>query len=120
MLVSKYILVLYVLATTAGLIVLKLGSSEGAPVALSSGRLVFNINILNTLGLMLYLFSFICYSYIISKYDLGYIIPLAGSFVYIVMFFASFIIFKEKFTILKIAGISLIIIGISLLNIKSQ
>ena len=56
--------------------------------------------------------------YLISKFDLGYIIPLTTALVYVLIFFASFVIFKEAFTALKIVGIVLIVIGVLLLNLK--
>jgi multidrug transporter EmrE-like cation transporter len=56
--------------------------------------------------------------YLLSKYDLGYIIPLTTALVYMIIFVASYLIFKETFTILKIVGITLIMVGLMLLNIK--
>lgn len=116
---SRLIVSLYVIATSLALIVLKLGSKEGAPIQLTNGKAQFNITVFTVFGILFYGISFILYMYLISKYDLGYIIPLTTAFVYIVIFTASFFIFKEPFTILKIAGISLIVLGLILLNIKS-
>ena len=116
--ISKIIIALYVIATSLGLIVLKLASKHGAPVGFTDSRLQFNINLYTVLGIFLYGLSFLLYMYLISKNDLGYIIPLTTAFVYIVIFFASFIIFKEVFTATKIAGIALIVMGLILLNLK--
>jgi multidrug transporter EmrE-like cation transporter len=69
-------------------------------------------------GIALYGTSFLLYTFLISKYDLGYIIPLTTAFVYVLIFFASFFIFKELFTVFKITGIFLILMGIVLLNLK--
>jgi len=115
---SKLLIMLYVLATSVGLIVLKLGTGGGSPVELIAGKLHFNINLFTIVGLALYGISFFLYIFLISKFDLGYIIPLTTAFVYIIIFVASFVIFKEAFTALKIAGICLIVIGVILLNIK--
>lgn len=114
-----YILLLtYVLSTSGGLVALKLGSASGALVELVDGRIVFHLNFVSLLGVFLYAMSFILYIYLIAKNDLGYIIPLTTALVYILIFFASFIIFKENFTIQKILAIILIIAGLILLNIK--
>lgn len=114
----RIILALYVLATSAGLIVLKLGTESGVPISYSDSRLHFNLNWQSLLGITLYAVSFLLYIYLISKNDLGYIIPLTTAFVYIVIFIASAFIFKEVFTVTKIIGILLIIVGLIFLNIK--
>jgi len=116
--VSKIIISLYVLATSLALIVLKLGTKLGAPIHYLDNRVQFNINFYTVTGVALYGTSFLLYMYLISKYDLGYIIPLTTAFVYILIFTASFVIFKEAFTITKIVGIALIILGLVFLNLK--
>ena len=116
--ISKLIIALYVLATASALVVMKLGSSNGAPVAIENSKLALNLNPLFITGAILYIVSFVLYTYLISKYDLGYIIPLGTAIVYVLIFIASFIIFKESFTIPKIIGITLICIGVGLLNIN--
>lgn len=115
-----FLIALYVALTSTGLIVLKLGSSANAIIEIIDGRLSFNINWLNVIGVILYALSFVLYLYIIAKNDLGYIVPLTTAIVYIIIFVASFVIFKETFTAIKIAGICLIAIGVILLNIKNK
>lgn len=115
----KVITALYILITASALIVLKLGSKHGAVAQFIDGKLDLNINPLSLLGIFLYGVSFLLYMFLISKFDLGYIIPLTTAFVYILVFVASFIVFKETFTALKVAGIALIIIGVALLNMKT-
>jgi drug/metabolite transporter (DMT)-like permease len=115
---SKLIIFLYVITTSLGLIILKLSTGRGSPVELIAGKLHFNVNALTLTGIVLYGVSFFLYIFLISKFNLGYIIPLTTALVYIIIFTASFIIFKETFTVLKIAAICLIVIGVILLNIK--
>jgi drug/metabolite transporter (DMT)-like permease len=115
---SKFIIALYVLATSGALVLIKLGSKTGAPVSLSSGKLAFNLNLVILAGGLLYGISFLLYMFLISKNDLGYIVPLTTAFVYILIFLASFLIFKESFTALKIFAIALIVGGVILLNLK--
>jgi drug/metabolite transporter (DMT)-like permease len=116
--VSKIILALYVLATSAGLILLKLGSDNGAAISYADARPQFNLNLLTVSGIALYGLSFAIYTYLIAKYDLGYIIPLTTALVYIIIFTASYFIFKELFTATKILGIALIVTGLVFLNLK--
>lgn len=115
--VSTLILVLYIITTTLGLVVLKWGTSSGLPVSFINGRLNLNLNPHVIIGLVLFGLSFLLYIYLISKNDLGYIIPLAAAFVYLLIFVASFIVFKEVFTVTKIIGIVLIVAGLIFLNI---
>lgn len=81
-------------------------------------KLQLNLNPLILLGIFLYGLSFLVYMYLLSKYDLGYIIPLTTALVYILIFGASYFIFNEVFTAIKIAGIVLIVMGLVLLNLK--
>lgn len=116
---SKLIIALYVATTSLGLIILKLGTANGLPVSYIQNKLHFNLNPQVLAGIILYAVSFLLYLYLISKYELGYIIPLATALVYVVIFVASAVVFKEVFTTIKIMGIALIIVGIVLLNLKS-
>jgi small multidrug resistance pump len=116
--VQNLILGLYVLATSFGLIVLKLGTKSGLPITIVNNKIQFNLSFYSIAGIILYGLSFALYIYLISKFDLGYIIPLVTALVYIIIFVASFIIFKESFTSLKILAIVLILTGLILLNIK--
>jgi drug/metabolite transporter (DMT)-like permease len=115
--VLKFLVIaFYVVTTSLGLITLKLSTSSGLPIGLVDGKLVFNFNLLSFTGIVLYGVSFLTYFYLISKFDLGYIIPLTTAFVYIVIFIASYFIFHEVFTVMKIIGISLIVLGLIFLN----
>lgn len=65
----------------------------------------------------MYGISFLLYVYLISKHDLGYIIPVTAAFVYVIVFTASYFIFDETFTAAKIAGIVMILSGLIFLNL---
>ncbi len=114
---TNIVLFIYALASSLGLILLKLGSKTGAPVAFIDNKLHFNLGIYAVSGIFLYGVSFVIYTYLISKNDLGFIIPVSTALVYIFIFAASFFIFKEVFTAVKIVGILLILGGLILLNI---
>lgn len=116
--ISKIIVGLYVLASSIALIVLKLGSKSGAPISFIEGKAHLNITPYTITGILLYGGSFLMYMYLISKYDLGYIIPLTTALIYVIIFTASFIIFHEAFTVVKVIGILLIVLGLAFLNLK--
>lgn len=115
---DKLLTVLYIITTTSGLILLKLGTDSGSFVSFVGGKLAWNINLPSVAGIALYGASFLIYMYLVSKFELGYIIPLTTAFVYIIIFIASFLIFHETFTVLKIIAISMIILGVVLLNLN--
>ncbi len=117
-LVQKPLIFAYVITTSLGLIILKLGTRTGLPVSFVDNKVSLNLNLMTITGILFYGISFMTYIYLISKYDLGYIIPLVAAFVYILIFVASFFIFKEVFTATKIIGIGLIMAGLVFLNFK--
>lgn len=114
--VAAALIAAYVVATSLALILLKLGSQSGALVSMVENKVNLNLTILSTSGIFLYGVSFLIYTYLISKFDLGYIIPLTTALVYIVIFVASYFVFKEPFTGIKILAIGLILVGLGLLN----
>lgn len=116
---SNILILLYITITSAGLLLLKIGSQNQMPVAIVDGRIIFNLNPHLLIGVLLYGISFVLYMFLIAKYDLGYIIPLVAALMYIILFVASYYIFHETFTAYKIAGIILIILGALLLNVRS-
>lgn len=109
-------LIAYVISTASGLVLLKLGTTSSLPVSFTENSLKFNLNFYSLSGIALYGLSFFLYIYLISKFDLGFIIPITTAIVYILIFVASFLVFHETFTLIKIAAISLIILGVILLN----
>lgn len=96
---------------------MKWGSKGGALIDNISGKFQFNFNPWVLGGITLYGLSFVLYTYLIAKYDLGYIIPLTTALVYLIIFTASFFIFHEVFTAFKILGIVMIITGLIFLNV---
>ena len=108
---------LYAIATSLALIALKLGTKDAAIASFSNGRANVNINFYTVSGVFLYGLSFLLYTYLISKNDLGYIIPLVTALVYIIIFVASYFIFHEVFTVFKVIGIILIMAGLVMLNV---
>lgn len=114
----QLIILAYAVTTSLALVFLKLGSTTGAPISFADNRLHFNLGFYVISGIFLYGLSFLIYTYLVAKYDLGYIIPVATALVYVFIFVASFIIFREAFTVLKIIGIAFILVGLALLNIN--
>lgn len=98
---------------------MKLGSTGGAPISIVSERLVFNLNPTLIIAGTLYVLSFLLYTYLISKFNLSYIIAVGTGLVYVVIFIVSFTVFKEIFTVKKVIACALILIGVILMNLDA-
>jgi drug/metabolite transporter (DMT)-like permease len=109
---SGIVIAIYVLATSLALIFLKWGAKAGAPVEYLDGKMHFNINAYVLSGVALYGVGFLVYMYLVSKYEIGYIIPLTTAIVYVLILTASYFIFDERFTPLKLIGITFIVLGL--------
>lgn len=116
---DKFLILAYVIATAGGLVLLKLGTNGASFVSLVDGKLLWNVGLLSLLGILVYGISFALYIVLVSRFSLGFIVPLTTALVYILVFSASYFIFKESFTTVKILAIALIIGGVILLNIES-
>ena len=113
---DKILIAAYVVATAGGLVLLKLGTNGASVISLVGNKIALNITPMSILGIFVYGISFLLYIVLISRFSLGYIVPLTTALVYILVFTASYFIFKESFTMLKIISMSLIITGVILLN----
>lgn len=110
-------LIIYAVTSTAGLVLIKLAGQTGAPISFVDGKLQLNFGLYAVLGIFLYGVSFLLYTYLITKNDLSYIIPISTALVYVGIFLASYFLFHEAITALKITGILLILGGVILLNL---
>jgi small multidrug resistance pump len=106
----------YILLTTGGLVAIKIGTSANEHVLKISERLSIPFNISIISGVLMYGLSFLVYIYLISKFELSYIIPVTAAVIYILVFVASFTIFHESISWMKIIGIILIVSGLVVLN----
>ena len=107
----------YILLTTGGLVLMKLGNNAGT-IAMQNSTVNFSVNIVSLLGLIIYIISFLMFTKIITSYDLSYIYPIVTGIVQILSLVAAFLIFKEHITWLGIIGIVLVIGGIVVMNIN--
>ncbi len=110
---------IYTLLTVSGLVFFKIGTNKQFDVALMQGNFNLNINLLAVLGLVFYVISFLMYMFLVSKFDLSYIVPISTGLVYLATFVCSITIFKELITVQHIFGAVLVLAGIILINIKS-
>lgn len=119
--ISTIVLIaMYILLSVGGLVVFKLGSSKELSFGLTNGSLHLHLNLLVILGLLMYVVSFLLYMFIVSKFDLSYIVPICTGFVYILTFIAAKFVFDEQITSFHYVGALLILCGVLLINIKKS
>lgn len=118
LMLGKGLVFTYALIASCGLIAIKLGTPGGL-LSFTNNSVEFHINAFVFVGIISYGISFLLYLVLISRYDLGHIVSLTASIVYLIVFVASFIIFGENFTPLKIAAICLILGGLLVMNSSS-
>ena len=111
------LVIIYLIFTTSGLILIKLGGNPGTAQLVNSD-INFSINWISMIGMFFYIISFLLFTKIVTLFDLSYIFPICVGIVQILTLIAAFLIFKEKITPWMIVGISLVIIGIILMNLK--
>lgn len=111
-------IIIYLIFTVGGLVLVKSGA-DSTSIAIQNGTFNFAMKLKVILGFLLYVGSFLIYTfYIIKKFDLSYIYPIITGITQVLVVIAGILIFKEKLNIYGIGGIILIIVGVVLLNIK--
>lgn len=112
----KYILcIIYILFSVSGLTLFKVGSiQEGG---LTIPVVDVSISKWTLMGIMCYSFSFLIYLCVISKFDLGVIIPIIGGIINIIILFVSYFILKENLSTYSIIGAIIISVGIVIMNL---
>lgn len=109
--------IIYVILSTSGLILFKLGSSN-LTIGLSKSIFSMNIPFLSLMGLLCYLCSFLLWMYLISKSEISFIVPLGVAVTNIAVLIGSYVILKESISGAAIVGTILIIVGVIVMNIK--
>lgn len=108
----------YIVLTISGVVLFKLGTQKGFLVSVSTGVFNLKISLLSILGLVCYLCSFLMYIFLISKFDMSYIVPVTTGVVQVAIFVFAILIFKESVSISKVVATALILIGVIIMNIK--
>ncbi|MCL2859469.1 MAG: SMR family transporter [Oscillospiraceae bacterium] len=107
----------YILLTTGGLVLMKLGNNAGT-IAIQNSTVNFSVNAISLVGLIIYIISFLMFTKIITTYDLSYIYPIVAGITQVLSLIAALLIFKEHITWLGVAGIVLVVAGIVVMNIN--
>ncbi|MEG0079035.1 MULTISPECIES: EamA family transporter [Enterococcus] len=108
--------ILYVLLSSAGIILFKLGSSQ-LSFEITKETIGLNLSFLSITGLICYIISFLLWMAIISKNDVSYIVPIGLAATNIAILIASALILGESISIIQTIGVGVIILGVFLLNV---
>ncbi len=112
------IMLVYVLLTSGALLTFKYGGTGKFPVSFVDGRVHIKVTLFFAVGIVLYGLAFVLYTLLISRLNLGEVIPLTTGLVYVVVFGASALFFKERFTLMQILGIVVIIGGVTMIEMS--
>ncbi len=111
-------LVLYIIFAVSGSTLIKLGSSNTIKSFLTIPFVNMNVSFISLIGFIAYALSFVCYTILLSKFELSFISPLTVGIVYVLLMVTAFVFFKEPITVTKLLGSSLILIGVLLIVMK--
>ena len=115
----QYILcVVYLIFSLSGMTFMKLGSMAENMKAILVPVVNLRITTLSLVGYLCYGISFLMYTVIITKFDLGYISPILTGISNIGVLVIAFFVFKEHFTVASAIRAVLIIAGVMIMNFK--
>lgn len=115
---SAVLIAIYILFTVSGITLMKIGTGKAFEFSLAGGNFKIVFNYILLCGILCYLISFLLYIFLISKYNLSYIVPLTTGLVYVLIFALSLTLFREPVSITGVIGFFLVISGVVFLNIK--
>lgn len=118
MFVSIALLIIYVMCSALGLILLKMGINAGAHVEIGSMFVDIKFHTHFILGAILYIFSFLLNTIVMSRFDLSFVYPLSAGMIYIAILLLSVMLLKENISMLQFIGMLAILLGIVLMNLK--
>lgn len=108
--------ILYVLLSSSGLILFKLGAGN-ANIHIHLFGLALNFSVKSIIGIICYGCSFILWMYIVSRMNLTLAMPLSIALVNTLVVIFSLVFLKEKITIIQAVGIFIVIIGVSIMSV---
>ena len=102
---DKLFIAIYLALTVSGLTLVKLGS-HGAPLLSKNGdKIAWNIGPLVILGLIAYGLSFLLFMWLVSRFQLSFLIPLIAALAQVSIFIVAITLFKKSLTLIKIVSI---------------
>lgn len=107
---------IYLFATSCGIIFMKLGGKSN--FLLFKGFMELKFSYMTVTGFVFYLISFLLWQRLLVLYDLSYIVPITTGIIQIVILISSIFLFKENVDFSNLLGVLLIILGVVLISFK--
>lgn len=107
---------IYVMFSVSGLVLIKMGSNTISEKGITIPIIGINLTALTIFGIMCYGISFCLYLGVVSNFDIGFIIPLLGGIVNVLILLASIFILREGLGLKSIIGALIIVVGIMVMN----
>lgn len=112
---SIMLFILYVILSSSGLILFKLGSSN-PDIHINILGITANFSIKSIIGILCYGFSFLLWMIIVSRMNLTIAMPLSIALVNTLVVIESCLVLKEKITLTQGIGIFIIICGVCIMT----
>lgn len=114
--INFYLTIIYLITTTTGLILMKLG---GDSISFNFSRVIgFKIGLTTFFGFIMYIVSFLIWQKLLVTNNLSYIVPITTAIMQVILLMVGLLIFKEKITVYNIIGVMLIVSGVILIALK--
>ncbi len=110
-------LILYVLCSTIGLVLIKVGVSKEFTLTISSSGFEIKSGWILILGMVIYVISFILSMITMSRMNLTLFYPLSAGLIYVGSCVAGLLFLHEKLSVQQLAGIVVILIGILIVSL---
>lgn len=106
----------YVLLSSLGLILFKLGS-QSLNILYENSVFSFSASTTMFAGIFCYLTSFFLWMVVVNKSELSYIYPLSIACINIAILLGSYFILNEPITLKSLIGAAIIIVGIIIMKL---
>lgn len=114
-----FIFVLYVVVSATGMVLVKYGGKLSI-FRLGGHTLDFQIHPIFLIGLCLYIISFLLWMYILQKFEISFISPVATGIVFIAIAVMSAVVLHEHVTLMRVIGGIIIIGGVFVASIGAK
>ena len=106
------VIFMYAFFSAVGLMLLKIGVSNGTSFRLKQNMLNINLNLVILVGFCFYLLSFALSLFAMSRLQLSVFYPLSIGLTYILVCASSIVVLKETVSLQQLIGAGIILIGI--------
>lgn len=111
-------LLIYVIMSSLGLTLIKLGTANDFSLKLERSGLQFQINYVLIAGMCIYVISFLLSMMVMKKMDLSVFYPISAGLIYVLICIISIFFLKEKVSVNQLLGMGFILVGIVVMNLR--